>query len=154
MHVSPEMLKDYLLRYFETVTVSGNTRLRFLDARLPDKTKKYDPDYIYLMTAEEWEKSDGRMSALIMSKTAEPPPDSGFCLIAAPGDPNDLLNKALDCFSEYTEWFEDLYKSIAIGDSAEAILEKCTPVLKNPCFIDDSSYRTLARLKLSDRRIQ
>ena len=147
MRVSPEMLKDYLLKDFPDVIVSGNTRLRFKDVRLPEKTKKYDPDYIYLMSEEEWKQSDGRVNALVASKTAEPQPDSRFCLVAAPVEPNRLLNRAHDCFLEYTEWFEDLYKSIAVGDSIETILEKCTPVLKNPFFIDDSSYRTLARLR-------
>ena len=147
MRVSPEMLKDYLLKDFPEVTVSGNTRLRFKDIRLPEHTKKYNPDYIYLMTEEEWKQSDGRVSALVASKTAEPQPDSRFCLITAPVEPNKLINRAHDCFLEYTEWSEDLYKSIATGDSIETVLEKCTPMLNNPFFIDDSSYRTLARLR-------
>ena len=147
MRVSPEMLKDYLQMEVPDVKVSGNTRLRFKDVRLAEAAGKYDPEYIYLMSEEEWKKSDGRVNALVASETAEPQPDSRFCLITAPVEPNKLINRAHDCFLTYTEWFEDLYKSIAIGDSLETVLEKCTPVLKNPFFIDDSSYRTLARLR-------
>jgi len=147
MRVSPEMLKDYLLKDISDVTVSGNTRLRFKDVRLPESIKKYDPDYIYLMSEEEWKQSDGRVNALVASETAGPQPDSRFCLVTAPVELNKLINLAHDCFLEYAEWFEGLYKSIAVGESLETILEKCTPVLKNPFFIDDSSYRTLARLR-------
>ena len=147
MRVSPEMLKDYLLKDFPDVTVMGNSQLRFKDIRLPEAVKKYDPEYLYLMSEEEWKKSDGRVNALVASNTAEPQPDSRFCLVIVPVEPNKLINKAHDCFLEYAEWSEDLYKSIALGDSIETILEKCTPVLKNPFFIDDSSYRTLARLR-------
>jgi len=147
MRVSPEMLKDYLLKDIRDVTVSGNTRLRFKDVRLPEASKKYDQDYIYIMSEEEWKQSDGRVNALVASKAAEPQPDSRFCLVTAPVELNKLINMAHDCFLEYAEWFEDLYRSIAVGDSIETILEKCTPVLKSPYIIDDSSYRTLARLR-------
>jgi len=141
------MLKDYLLKDLPEATVSGNTRLRFKDVKLPEATKNFNPEYIYFMTEEEWKHTDGRVNALIASKGAEPQPDSRFCLIVAPVEPNILLNRAHECFQKYAEWFEELYKSIAIGDTIETILEKCTPLLKNPFFIDDSSYRTLARLR-------
>lgn len=147
MRVSPEMLKDYLLKELTDVVVSGNARLRFKDIRIPEPGKKYEPDYIYLMTAEQWRQSDGRVSALLAEQAAEPKPDSRFCLLTAQAPVDRLLNLAHECFLTYTEWFADLYKSIAIGDSIETILEKCTPILKNPFFIDDSSYRTLARLR-------
>ena len=147
MRVSPGMLKDYLHKDFPDVTVNGNTRLRFKDVRLPEATKKYDPDFIYLMTEDEWKRSDGRVNALVTSHITEPQPDSRFCLVTAQAEPNCLINKAHECFHMYSEWLEDLYKSIATGDSIETILEKCTPILKNPFFIDDSSYRTLARLR-------
>ena len=147
MRISPEILKDYLLKEFPEVVVNGNTRLRFKNIRLPEAAKKYDPEYIYLMTEEEWARSGGRVNALVASKMTELQPDSQFCLITAPVEPEKLINKAHDCFLEYAEWFEDLYRSIAVGESIETILEKCTPVLDNPFFIDDSSYRTLARLK-------
>ncbi|MCL1895786.1 MAG: helix-turn-helix domain-containing protein [Clostridiales bacterium] len=147
MKVSPEMLKDYLLKELPEVSVSGNTRLRFRDVRLPEDEKRYEPEYIYLMNEEQWKEAGGRVNAIVPSCAADLQPDPRFCLVAAPVDPDLLLNRTRECFLTYSEWFEDLYKSIAIGDSIETILEKCTPVLANPFFIDDSSYRTLARLR-------
>jgi len=147
MRVSPEMLKDYLLNELPEVTLNGNTRLRFRDVRLPEAGKKFDPEYLYLMTEEQWKLSDGRVNALLAVDTADLPPDPRYCLVTVPSDREFLLNRTRECFQRYTEWFEDLYKSIVSGDSIETILEKCIPILKNPFFIDDSSYRTLARLR-------
>jgi hypothetical protein len=147
MRITPEMLKDYLIKESFTAEISGNTRLRFKDVRLPEDPKKFDPDCLYLMTEEQWRQAGGRVNAIVAAETADPLPDSRYCLITVPADRELLLNRVSDCFLTYSEWFSDLYKSVAMGDSIETILEKCTPVLHNPFFIDDSSYRTLARLR-------
>jgi len=148
MFISPEMLKDYLSNGSLDVKLYGNTRIRFKDVRLPEALKKYDPDYLYLMTEEQWKQTGGRANALLATHTTEQiQPDPRYCLVTVAAEQDRLLNKTRECFLTYSEWSLDLYKSAAAGESIEAILEKCTPMLKNPFFIDDSSYRTLARLR-------
>jgi hypothetical protein len=141
------MLKDYLQNELPDVNAAGSTRLRFKDVRLPDEGEAYSPDYIYLMTPEQWERAGGCANALVPVREVALPPGPKNCLITADAGADRLANLARECFLSYSEWFEDLYRSIAVGDSIETILEKCTPVLRNPFFIDDSSYRTLARLR-------
>ncbi|MCL2110979.1 MAG: helix-turn-helix domain-containing protein [Clostridiales bacterium] len=147
MRVSPEMLKDYLVNKGFEVGLAGNARLRFRDVRLPEPGEGYDPEYIYLMTEGQWNEAGGQANAFVAAGAVEFQPEQGHCLMTAAGDTELLLNRIRECFQSYYEWYEDLYKTIAVGDSIETILEKCIPVLRNPFFIDDSSYRTLARLR-------
>jgi len=141
------MLKDYLIKESFDVELTGNTRLRFRGIRLPDASGKYDPGFIYLMTEKQWKHAAGQVNALVAGKVKEPQPGSQFCLMTVQASAEALLNSASECFLVYSEWYEDLYTSVALGDSIESILEKCVPMLKNPFFIDDSSYRMLARLR-------
>jgi hypothetical protein len=147
MKLTPEILKDYFAGSLEAVSVSGDSRRRFKDVRLPVPDEDYEPDYLYLMSAKNYERAAGRVNAIVAEATSMQPAE-GYCLIEAPCETGSLFNLVRSCFTEYAEHFEFLYASIAKGENIEAILEKAFPLLgNNPIFIDDSSYRTLARLK-------
>ena len=147
MYISPEMLKDYLLNELKEVSVHGNTKIRYLDLRLPEADVPFEQNYLYFMTPEEFAAAPDYINAIVPAAIKKTPPTFEGCLICAPCDANHLSNLVRECFSLYTAIFRDLYESVAMGVSLETILEKCTPILKNPFFIDDSSFRTLARLR-------
>jgi hypothetical protein len=147
MHISPEILKDYLLKEIKEVHVYGNTKVRYKDLRLPEDDIPYEKDYLYLLTPEQFAEAPSDIHAIVPAIVKKVPDGLEGCLLCAPCEPNRLSNLVRTCFASYTEIFQDLYAAIAMGASLEAILEKCTPILRNPFFVDDSSYRTLARLR-------
>ncbi|GHU63042.1 hypothetical protein AGMMS49983_05650 [Clostridia bacterium] len=147
MHISPEMLKDYLLSELKEVRVYGNSKVRYKDLRLPEEGAAYEKDHLYLMTPTQFGDAPAGISAIvpkIIKKVSVKPETS---LICAACEPSRLSNLVRACFTLYGDVFQDLYASFAGGASLEEILEKCTPILKNPFFVDDSSYCTLARLR-------
>ena len=147
MYISPEMLKDYLLKELKEVQVFGNTKVRFLDIRLPEKEVPYEKDFLYLLTPEEFASAPPNVNAIVPAIIKKVPSTLEGSLICAPCEKNRLSNLVRTCFALYTDIFRDLYESVAAGNTLESILEKCTPILQNPFFIDDSSFRTLARLR-------
>jgi hypothetical protein len=147
MQISPEMLKDYLLKELKEVHVYGNTRVRFVDLRLPEAEAPFEKNCLYLMTPEQFAEAPAGIHAIVPAMIKKVSPGLEGSLICAPCETNHLTNLVRACFCMYAEIFRDLYEAIAMGASLETILEKCTPILRNPFFIDDSSYRTLARLR-------
>lgn len=151
MRITPEILRDYISQTIRNVELAGDTRKRFRDVRLWAVGEAPSAEYLYLCLpgAEEPSFDMGEGLSLLLPRLlreGEQPP-AGGCVICAPCEPEALLNQVRECFLFYNEWFGDIYEAVARGEGMEAILEKCYPVLKNPIFIDDSSYRTLARLK-------
>jgi len=147
MRVTPEILKDYFAEHLGEVSLTGNTKQRFRDVKLYADGDETDTEYIYLMTPAQLEKIPHKAANAILTAKSKMTAGNGYCLIIAPGEPERVLNLVRECFRFYTESFEVLYEAIARGETIEAVLEKAFPLMKNPFFIDDSSYRTLARLK-------
>ena len=148
MRVTPEMLKDYLSAKNNNISIYGKARCSFKDVRLPSENVEFSDDYLYLFTADDYASlEDKSMNAVVCGKLDAIPDSLSVSLIVADYSVADFFNQIRDCFLAYDEWFESVYEAIAIGESLETILEKSFPMLRNPIFIDDSSYRTLARLK-------
>ncbi|MDR0875580.1 MAG: helix-turn-helix domain-containing protein [Clostridiales Family XIII bacterium] len=141
------MLKDFLLTTLQKVQLYGNVRIHFRGVKLPEENEKYHHDFLYILTPEQWEASGGKVNAIIPVRASVIPKTADNCLIIAQTEPGNMINLVHECFRMYIEWYKDLYETIAIGGSLESLLDKCTPILRNPFFIDDSSYRTLARLR-------
>lgn len=151
MQVTPSILTDYLQKTLGAVSQAGNTKLRFADIRLYVPGEAYSKDHLYLLPEADMNLAfEQGFSAIVpvSSKKKTPPAFSrDICIIYAYCERDRLFNLVSECFSMYAERFEQIYEAIAAGDSMETILEKCYPMLQNPFFIDDSSYRTLARLR-------
>ncbi|MDR3305503.1 MAG: helix-turn-helix domain-containing protein [Clostridiales Family XIII bacterium] len=145
MRVSPEMLKDYLSKEIADVTVFGNSKQRFQEVLLPIPGEPCRDDYLYLMPAPP--NPEEKVNAIVPIAVGSIAANSKVCLISAPFPMDKLTNLLRECFRFYSDRFEGLYAAIALGENMETILEKSFPLLANPIFIDDSSYRTLARLR-------
>ena len=147
MYITPEILKDYFAGRSVQLTILGNVRKKYRDVRFYRKGEAAHDDFLYIMTAEDLDLVPQRAAHALIPNGAGLQPAPEYSLLTAPADRDELFNLVRACFAEYTERFEALYRSIAIGESIEAVLEKAVPLVNNPIFIDDSSYRTLARLK-------
>lgn len=151
MQVTPWIIADYLQKTLEAVSLAGNGKLRFADIRLYVPGEVYTRDHLYLLPETDMNLAfEQEFSAIVpvASKKKTPPAFSrDICIIYAHCEAGPLFNLVSACFAQCAEWSRQIYEAIAAGDSMEAILEKCYPMLKNPFFIDDSSYRTLARLR-------
>lgn len=148
MRVTPEIIKDYLVTKNLKPSLYGKARCSFKDIRLPSKDFPFMDDYLYLFTKDEYkELGENTVNAIVSENVDSIPASSSHSLIVVECHPGKLFNLIRDCFLEYNEWSENIYEAMATGKSLETILEKSFPMLRNPIFIDDSSYRTLARLK-------
>lgn len=149
MYLTPEILRNYLSETLGDILIVGNTCQRFKDVRFYAEDETHTYEYLYLLSAKDAESvidfpfntivPAGREAKLSMSPAET-------CVIFVSCNPDRLMNLVRECFSTYNEWFRSIYEAIALNEKLEAILEKCYPFLRNPFFIDDSSYRTLARL--------
>jgi hypothetical protein len=147
MYTTPEMIKDFLRAELPQVQLYGNMRIHFEGVKLPAENEDYRADLLYILTPEQWDAVGGKVNAILSARAAPIQKTADNCLIIAPAEHGRLINLVHECFRKYIEWYKDLYETIAVGGSLEALLEKCTPILRNPFFIDDASYRTLARLR-------
>ncbi len=151
MYITPAILQDYLVKAEKKVTLFGDSKVHFKDVRLylPDGTPQ--PDCLYLLSGRKALGAVAKgFSVVAPVVDAGPEPHElprDVCLMYVQCDARLLFNLLSECFFTYDEWYRAIYEAIAGGESMEAILEKCYPMLCNPFFIDDSSYRTLARLK-------
>lgn len=151
MQITPAILTDYLQASLDGIVLAGNAKLRFRGVRLFVAGEEAQPDLLYLLPEEEAALAvEQGFSAIVpvagVQQVLHTPPRNS-CILYAQCQQGRLFNLVSECFLRYDEWFQDIYQAIAAGESMEEILEKCYPMLKNPFFIDDSSYRTLARLK-------
>ncbi|MCL2493769.1 MAG: helix-turn-helix domain-containing protein [Clostridiales bacterium] len=147
MYITPEILKDYFADMSIQLTILGNVRKKYRDVRFYREGEAADDDFLYIITKEEFELAPQYAAHVLVPHGEHLQAVGGYSLLTAPVGRDELFNLVRACFVQYTEQFESLYRLIALGASIETVLESAFPLVKNPIFIDDSSYRTLARLK-------
>ncbi|MDR0876354.1 MAG: hypothetical protein LBN12_09110, partial [Clostridiales Family XIII bacterium] len=117
------MLNDFLRAELPRVQVYGNVKLHFQGVKLPDENEEYHSDFLYILTPEQWEKVSGTVNAILPSRVTPLQKTADNCLIVAQTESENLINLVHECFRMYIEWYKDLYETIAVGGSLEALLE-------------------------------
>ncbi|MCD7765641.1 MAG: hypothetical protein LUH53_03880, partial [Lachnospiraceae bacterium] len=136
-------------RYPGEVRMYGQDRVALENVRLYQSDELLQPQFIYLIAAEDVDASFRfhKDIALILcgeDDEKEIPEDCMVLKITAPAPISELFTLVQDVFERYLKWDRQLQKAYQMDHPLDAMMEASLPIFGNPIFVHDPDFYVLS----------